>query len=89
MTNFDRLKPHFEVLFGKGWPMDDYIVGYQASMEAFNCDGCIVGIKECTHRMGMHTLDECASEEEWDKEQGNGKICFNILKEWMLEEVKQ
>jgi hypothetical protein len=89
MTNFDRLKPHFEALHGKGWKIEDYAEAYSAAQEVLNCEGCIVGLRECNCRMGLEFLNEDDQEIEWNDEKYNGRSCGDVIVEWLNEEVKQ
>lgn len=90
MTNFERLEPHIEKLFGPDWTVNDFARIYEDAMIAWDCSGCIVGEDNCTRRMGMIPFSECKTEEEkeaWeDGNEGNGKCCIDILIEWLNEE---
>ena len=47
MTNFDRLKPHFEALFGEGWRIEDYAMMYESAFDGVGtCQDCFV-YKDC------------------------------------------
>ena len=47
MTNFDRLKPRFEALFGEGWHIEDYAMMFVNAFGGVRiCEDCFV-YKDC------------------------------------------
>lgn len=86
MTNFEKVLPKFEELFGGGFNPSGLAHFYADCMADFDCaneQGCVVakaiGHDGCQHRMGMTALSEIDRNdenaiEEWYCEEGNGKI---------------
>ena len=95
MTNFERIRPAIETLFGPDWTPEDFADLYEDAIGSYDCsDFCMIGLTECDHRMGVMTNREARekgmTDEEYDEyydKNYNGKVCHDVILEWLLEEA--
>lgn len=97
MTNFEKMQPEIQALFGTGWTAREFAKMYAEAICDEDChatDVCFVaraigGEEECTRRMGCTPSSEWTGDiDEWFLEEGNGKACEDIIREWLLEEAE-
>ena len=78
--------------------MESFAHMYAEAIGDYDCaaeeDICMVakalgGESECTRRMGCTPFSEWkGDDDDWFLEEGNGKTCEDIIREWLMEEAE-